>query len=81
MNLTIPDIPAGWFASPREIARALLDRHNAHLQSVHLRQALSEYVDDVTTLFSDAIVHSQTEKLRMVGTLNESPSEQLQGLL
>jgi very-short-patch-repair endonuclease len=56
LNLTIPDIPAGWFASPREIARALLDRHNAHLQSVQLRQSLSEYVNDVSTLFSDTIV-------------------------
>ncbi len=40
MNLAIPDVPAGWFASPREIARALLDRHNAHLQSNQLRQSL-----------------------------------------
>ena len=56
MNLTIPDVPADWFASPREIARALLDRHNAHLQSIQLRQSLSDYVDDVTTRFSDTIV-------------------------
>ena len=56
ISLTIPDIPAGWFASPRKIARALIDRHHAHLQSNQLRQSLSEYVDDVTTLFSDDIV-------------------------
>lgn len=56
INLTIPDVPASWFASPREISRALLDRHNAHLQSTQLRQSLSEYVDEVTTLFSDTIV-------------------------
>ncbi len=82
MNLTIPDVPAGWFASPREIARALLDRHNAHLQSNQLRQSLSEYIDDVTTLFSDAIVPlSDLRSCGWLERLNESPSEQLQGLL
>ncbi len=55
-SLTIPEVPVTWFSSPREIARALLGRHLANLQAIQLRQSLPEYVEDVTSLFSDEIV-------------------------
>ncbi len=60
VNLTIPDIPATWFASPREIACALLDRHRAHRRTEQLRDCLSEYVDEITTLFSEISCHFPT---------------------
>lgn len=55
-NLNILDIPQAWFASPKKIATALLVRHNSHLKSIQLRQALPEYNENVTTLFNDEIL-------------------------
>lgn len=72
VNLTIPNVPSAWFASPREISRALLDRHRSHRRSIELRQSLSEYVDDVTTLFSDDIV--QLSDIRNCGWLERLTS-------
>lgn len=55
-SLAIPDMPEKWFAAPREIARALLDRHRSHKGIVRDRQLIPEYVDDVTLLFTEDIV-------------------------
>lgn len=71
-SLTVPDVPAEWFASPREIASTLLDRHLAHRQSIQLRQSLAEYVDEVTTLFSDDILPlSDMKSCGWIGRLKE----------
>ena len=55
-SLATPDVPVAWFAAPREIALALLDRHRSHRNISRQRQSLTEYVDDVTTLFNEDIV-------------------------
>jgi very-short-patch-repair endonuclease len=50
-SLKIPNIPKSWFSAPREIANALLKRNQSYLVITKTSQALTEYVDNITSLF------------------------------
>ena len=52
VNLKTPEIPASWFTAPREVASALLDRHRSYQVITKTRQSLTDYVDDITSLFN-----------------------------
>lgn len=84
--LEVPEIPEVWFASPHEVASALIDRHKAHLNYVEKQTTIPEYVDDVINQFSDDIAElSSLPKAEWIPCLKdplaESPSDNQQRLI
>ncbi|MBU6173101.1 MAG: DUF4011 domain-containing protein, partial [Planctomycetes bacterium] len=51
VSLQTPTIPSSWFIAPREVANALLDRHQAYLVITQTKQSLTAYVDNITSIF------------------------------
>ena len=50
-NLRTPEIQSSWLTDPQDVANILLDRFHCYQVITTSRQSLTEYVDNVTSLF------------------------------
>lgn len=80
---SIPNVPADWYQSPREVASAILRRCEANQALTQLRSRIPEFVEDIEDHFPREIADFNSSSAAMIwlgrleGTLPHTIREQL----